>query len=108
MELHGGCVIACQYCIRAGGTRTLYSWKIYWEHQNYDLLHPSMKSALRILALLVWVGGCERLPGWFGVLFPPCSNGQFLDLRGVEGVKSCLGNAQIDGPLFIKGFPQYD
>ena len=88
--------------------RTLYSWKIYWEHQNYDLLHPSMKSALRILALLVWVGGCERLPGGFGVLFPPCSNGQFLDLRGVEGVKSCLGNALIDGPLFIKGFPQYD
>ena len=23
-------------------------------------------------------------------------------------VKSCLGNAEIEGPLFIKGFPQYD
>ena len=23
MKLHGGCVIACQYCIRAGGTHTL-------------------------------------------------------------------------------------
>ena len=76
---------------------TLYSWKIYWEHQNYYLLHPSMKSALRILALLVfWVGGGVGVENVYpdGLqFFPHVQMGNFLSSGRV---KSCLGNAQID------------
>ena len=84
--------------------RTRYSsWKFYREHQNYNLLHPSMKSALRILALLFWVGGCERLTRWFGVHFPPCSNGQFLDLGVWQRGQKLFGQCPNRRATFHKG-----
>ena len=58
--------------------------ELSWTAKKPYLYLASIIMAGAILKYIRWEGeeGCKRLLGWFGVLFCPCPNGQFLVLRG--------------------------
>ena len=103
MKLHGGCEIACQYCIRAAGMHTLQLENLLGTPKLL-FAAPLYEKCFAYFGLACFLGGWggggwKRLPRWFAV-FSPCSNGQFLvEWKG----KKLFGQCPSRRATFYKG-----